>query len=165
MTRRHLLRLAPGLLVLLNAPGCGRVDAAGPPTIVLGDTVCDECGMIVSDARFATATVVEGPRGAEARAFDDFNCQINYERAHPAEPVTARWSHDYLSTAWMPTEDASFLRSPGLRTPMGSGVAAFADRADADRTRRALAGDEPADTPGGEIMGFEAYWSEPPAGG
>ncbi|MFT5424786.1 MAG: copper chaperone NosL [Phycisphaerales bacterium] len=136
---------------LLWVPGCGGTAADGPPKLLLGDAVCDECGMIVSDERFATATVVEGPRGPEPRMFDDFNCQINYERAHAADVIVARWSHDYGTASWMPTEGAFFLRSPGLRAPMGSGVAAFATESDAQAALRAA---EHAET--GEVLTFSA---------
>lgn len=162
--------MKPGLILglviataVLAVPGCGREDAGGPPTIVLGDSVCNECGMIVSDERFATATIVQGQRGPEPRVFDDFNCQYNYERAHAGEAVITRWSHGYLSSVWIPTEGAIFLRSPGLRTPMGSGVAAFGTRAEAEQTKRDLEGDQsegPAGTPDSQVMSFEKYWSQ-----
>jgi len=143
-------------LPALVVSGCGRESADSPPRVVLDDSVCVECGMIISDERFATATVVVGDRGPEPRLFDDFNCQINYEIAHAGDAVSARWSHDYLSGEWVRTEGASFLRSAGLRTPMGSGVAAFAGREDAEEARGEL---------GGELTTFDAMRNEALAGG
>lgn len=146
MSARALLPiLGAGLIVV--TPGCGPEDADGPPAIRLGESVCDECGMILSEERFATATIIEGPRGPEPRLFDDFNCQFNYEAVHPDLGVIARWSHDYETSEWLPTNRACFLRSPGLRTPMASQTAAFATEVAANSARDEL---------GGVVMTFEA---------
>ena len=107
--------------------------------------MCDQCGMIISDARFATATIVEGPRGAEPLLFDDFNCQINHETENDLT-VVARWSHDYHDSRWLRSRDAHYLLSPELRTPMASHMAAFAAEADVKRMHEEI---------GGEIVSFD----------
>lgn len=129
--------------------GCGGQSADGPPSIRLGDSVCDECNMIISDERWATATVVEGPRGPEPRMFDDFNCQVNYEVSHEDGAILARWSHSHPTRQWIPTEQAVFLMSPHLRTPMGSKTAAFGSRTEAEAAQAELTG---------EVMDFEIAW-------
>ncbi len=118
-------------LAIISIGGCGADDPNAPPTIRLGDSVCDQCGMIISDARFATATIVEGDRGPEAALFDDFNCQIGYETRFLDNTIHARWSRDHGTEAWLDTTQAWFIRSPALRTPMASNMAAFANKADA----------------------------------
>lgn len=128
---------------------CGRQDAGGPPELRVGDSVCAQCNMIISDERWATATVVDGPRGAEPRLFDDFNCQVNYEAAHPENVVLARWSHDYSEREWVRTERAHFLLSPSLRAPMGSCSAAFKSRTGAEEARSELPGD---------VVSFDIAW-------
>jgi copper chaperone NosL len=137
------------IAMLLGWHGCARSATDGPPDIRLGETVCDDCGMIVSDDRFATATIIEGDRGPEARVFDDFSCQVNYESAHPDLTIVARWSHDYETHQWLSTETAAFLRSPPLRTPMASQAAAFKTRQGAESTKQNL---------GGDVMDFESLW-------
>jgi copper chaperone NosL len=134
---------------LVAMAGCSGEAPDGPPALRLGDTVCDECNMIISDERFATATIVEGPRGPEPRLFDDFNCQVGYELANADLEIVARWSHDHGSAEWMRTESATFVMSPNLRTPMASRSAAFASREDAERARAELTGD---------VMDFEIAW-------
>lgn len=129
---------------------CGQDAAQGPPTVRLGDSLCAQCNMIISDERWATATIIDGPRGGEPRLFDDFNCQVNFEAARPDLVVLARWSHDYLGGGWIPTEQARFLMSPSLRTPMGSNVAAFASQDPAQAARSELTGD---------LMDFKACWA------
>lgn len=159
--KNDLVLAVVGASVLLSPFGCGRVNQDGPPTLLLGDTVCDECGMIVSDERFATATTTQGVRGPEPRMFDDFNCQKNFERANPGLAILERWSHDYMTMEWGPTEDMCFLRSRGLRTPMGSGAAAFLDQADAEGALLVLVKDQGAGSPAdsvGQVIGFADYW-------
>lgn len=141
-------------VVLLTSvlAACERPSADAPPAMRLGDAVCDECNMIISDERWATATMVQGPRGPEPRLFDDFNCQAKHEQKHADLEILARWSHDYASNAWLHTEDAFFVISPHLRTPMGSQAAAFASLADAEA--EAAKSDPP-----GRVEKFDTAWS------
>lgn len=130
-------------------PGCDAPSAEGPPDIRLGDSVCDECNMIISDLRWATATVVEGPRGPKPLLFDDFNCQVNHEVEHPDLVVLARWSYSHATRDAVRTDQATFLMSPNLRTPMGSNVAAFASSDEANAAKAELTGD---------VMTFDVAW-------
>jgi len=147
---RPCLLISALLTTVLLLVGCSEQAADAPPAVRLGDSVCDQCNMIISDERWATATVVEGPRGPEARLFDDFNCQVNYEIEHPDAEVLARWSHSHTTHDWIRTESAHFLMSPNLRTPMGSKAAAFASAAEAEAAETELDGD---------VMLFEVAWS------
>lgn len=147
-------------LLAIALPGCGGREADGPPVVRLGDSVCDQCNMIISDARWATATIVDGPRGGEPRLFDDFNCQVNYEREHTAQAVLARWSHSHATSEWISTESAQFLISPEIRSPMGSRMAAFGSASEAAAAESELAG---------EVVDFATAWArlggtETPAG-
>ncbi len=139
------------LVVVSLAPlgGCGEQPADAPPKVLLGDSVCDYCNMILSDDRWATATIVQGPRGPEARLFDDFNCQVNYETDHPDLVILDRWSHDYTTHEWLKTSEAFFLLAPELRSPMGSNVAAFATKAGAEAARAEMQG---------EVVPFDEAW-------
>lgn len=130
--------------------GCGSQPVDAPPEVRYGESVCAECNMILSDERFATATVIEGARGPEPRLFDDFNCQANHERTL-TEPVLARWVHDYETNAWLAAESAFYLKSPGLNTPMASGIAAFTMKDGAERVREEV---------GGEVSAFAELWPE-----
>lgn len=145
----------------LALAGCGQRPADGPPAVRLGHDVCAECNMIISDARWATATIVPGPRGPDARLFDDFNCQVNFENQHADAEIIARWSHDHSTGEWVKTEEAHFLFSPHLRTPMGSNAAAFSARSGAEATLTALVAQHPPTPNGpqaGDIVNFTAAW-------
>lgn len=125
---------------LMMLGGCGEADPDAPPQILLGDSVCVECGMIVSDERFGTATIIEGERGPQSLIFDDFNCQKKFELKHPQYGVVTRWSRDYNTLGWFRTSDGYLAQSPRIRSPMASRVAGFAAREDAAALAHALLG-------------------------
>jgi copper chaperone NosL len=82
--------------------------------------------MIVSERRFAAAVVPDDGRG-DPLAFDDVGCLFAWEKRNPEAPVRARWVGDHGGRGWLRAEEAWYVRSPDLRSPMGSGVAAVAD--------------------------------------
>lgn len=143
---RALLPIALTALAPLGA--CAEDDPAAPPEIVYDSSVCDFCNMIISDARFAAATIVEDERGRPApRLFDDYNCQFNDEADAQDRVVLTRWAHDHDSREWISAAEAHFVIATTLRTPMASHAAAFADRADAERA---------ASEWEGEVVGLDA---------
>ncbi|MCA9753545.1 MAG: nitrous oxide reductase accessory protein NosL [Gemmatimonadetes bacterium] len=116
----------------LGLGACAR-DADAPPTVAYGQAVCATCNMIVSEPRFASA-VVAPTRRPDPLIFDDFGCLLD----HPSTGSAAGsriWVHDHETEAWLAAETAWYLRSPDVRTPMGSGVLAFRERATAERER------------------------------
>lgn len=137
-----------GLFTILA--GCGGQPADGPPAVQIGDTLCDECNMIISDDRFVTSAIIDSPRGAEARLFDDFICQVNYESERPDLRVLGRWSRNYNTSEWLETETAVFVMSPQLRTPMASQAAAVETMDEAERLQATVEGD---------IVHFETAWT------
>jgi len=102
-------------------------DPLAPPEIVYGEDVCDQCGMIIMEARFAAAMVVEGERGPESRIFDDIGEMVAYGREHPDVVVRASYVHDHDTLEWLDAHEAHLVHASELVTPMGHGLAAFAD--------------------------------------
>jgi copper chaperone NosL len=109
-----------------------------PPDLAYGQDLCDACGMLVDDAHFAAATVTDAGR---AYKFDDLGEMITYHQDHADIQVRAWFVHDYNSQAWVRAEGAFFVHSSQLQSPMGSGLAAFAQHADADAAAGRLAGE------------------------
>lgn len=115
------------LVATLLAAACGTRDDTAPPKIALDESSCSECGMVISDERFASATIVRLADGrTEPRIFDDINCLVLHETTGPALDIAARWVHDHNSRDWIPAEQAHFVISSEFSTPMMSHVAAFA---------------------------------------
>lgn len=123
ITRFILSALA--LLVLLI--GCTKVDLEKPPDIVYGRDICTRCGMIIEDERFAAAYVT--PAG-EARIFDDIGDMLVHQ-AEKGEAVHAYWVHDYETAEWLRAEDAFFVLTADIHTPMGYGLVALAEEGQA----------------------------------
>ena len=122
-------RLASAALLLA---GCAGGPDDGPPTIHFGQDVCARCSMIVSEAAFASAVVTESDGRREALAFDDVGCLFDWE-AEAVVPPVARWVRSHDGAGWLKAESAWFARSAEIRSPMGSGVAAFGTKAAAER--------------------------------
>lgn len=103
--------------------------ATRPPEIAYGQDMCDECGMLIDDARFAAATLVADGR---THKFDSIGDMVMYHMDHPDQPVSAWFVHDYNTEAWTRGETASYVLSGQIQAPMGHGLAAFEKKADAD---------------------------------
>lgn len=146
--RRPSWPAAALLALAVSAAACGRAaDAPAPPEIVYGEDVCDACGMIISDARFAAATIVEVDGVSEARRFDDIGDMLAYHAAHPEFTVRRWYVHDHASLAWIDALAAHYVRAAAIHSPMGHGLAAFAD----PDAAAAFAG-----TVGGTVAAFDA---------
>ena len=113
------------LVALLVAACAPKATELQPPEIVYGQAMCDECGMIISEARFAAATLTTA---GQPHKFDDIGDMLVYHMDHPEEQVRAWFVHDHNSRSWMRGETAFYVLSTEIKSPMGHGLAAFADR-------------------------------------
>jgi copper chaperone NosL len=104
---------------------CSSSTEVQPPEIHYSEDVCDACGMLISDAKFAAAAVEED---GTARKFDDIGDLVDYCADHADAKVKAYFVHDYPSEKWLRAEIASYIVSPQIQTPMAHGIAAYADR-------------------------------------
>lgn len=122
-----VLALAVGLGALTS---CGDSDeSSGPPEIVEGRTICDECGMIIDEIRFAAA--YRTADGVERR-FDDIGGMLAQGHRDGLLADSEIWVHDFDSHAPIAAPDATFVLSGQVTTPMAWGVIAF-ESADAAR--------------------------------
>lgn len=123
------MRRIIGLLaVCLVASACvDRADATGPPEIIYGRDLCVECGMLITEPRFAAAYRIDG----EARPFDDIGGMLLY--GTKTGELSARsvevWVHDRDTGDWIAAGGAHYVVADGLVTPMGYGIVAFIDPA------------------------------------
>ncbi len=118
------------LALVFGLVGCGQsANDIGAPEIFYGQDVCDECSMIISDARFATATI---DLNGNVHKFDDIGGMLVYHMDHPESQVKAYFVHDYNTQTWLRGETAIYVRSPQIQSPMNDGIAAFAEQAAAE---------------------------------
>ena len=124
IARLCLLVMSFALALLACSPAA---DIDSPPEIVYGEDMCVQCGMIISEPRYAAAYLsVDG----EPRIFDDLGELCLYHRDHQEKMATV-WAHDFHSEAWIDAEAATFVMSENIHTPMSFGIVAFRDREDA----------------------------------
>jgi len=114
--------------LLLAACAPARDVTPQPPEIVYGQDLCEACGMIISDAKFAAATItLEG----QPHKFDDIGDMVVYHMEHPEEQVRAWFVHDYETETWLRGEEVFYVLSSEIDSAMGHGVAAFTAKANA----------------------------------
>lgn len=120
-------RVAALLFISLITSACsGDADASGPPEITYGRDLCIECGMVISEERFAAAYRFDG----EALRFDDIGGMLLHGTEGGGLPAAGddAWVHDWDTRSWLSAETAWYVVAEGLVTPMGYGIVAFADR-------------------------------------
>lgn len=113
--------------------------APGPVPIALGAQDCTHCHMTIADPRFAAELVT---RTGKVFAFDDAGCLATFVVSGPVGPeqVHSAWVTDFRHPGTLiPAQDARFLRTDRVQTPMGSSLVAV-PRAAADSLQAALGG-------------------------
>jgi copper chaperone NosL len=105
----------------------------GPPRPVDidPDDMCAFCRMAISQKQFA-AEIIDA--SGTAQKFDDIGCMLRYRDERKSVPA-AVFVVDYRTRQWLESGSAYFVHSDKLQTPMGGGLAAFAD---AESARRAF---------------------------
>jgi copper chaperone NosL len=127
-TLRRLSLATLLLLALASVPaGCQR--GAIEPVEIAPEDACAFCRMVISEKRYAAEFIdVDG----EAYKFDDITCMGKHAREKlGARQIAARFVVDYEARRWVKAEDAYYVRSSELKTPMSGGVVAFKDEAQA----------------------------------
>ena len=114
--------------------------ATGPQPIQFGKDNCSFCKMTIMDKRYGAELVsVKG----KVFKFDDINCLVLFDRQGevPSTEVAGRYIIDYgHEGSLLEIENAVFLKSDGLKTPMASGIAAFNTLKDLDKVRNGIDG-------------------------
>ncbi len=130
------------LIALVVLAACGGGPAAPEPAkIRFGETTCTECGMIISQAKYASSFAYEESEGRfKSLPFDDIGDMLTHMRQHPELIPAGVWVHDYASEEWIDAETAFFVQSGAIKSPMGHGIAAFADKTAAERLAAETAG-------------------------
>jgi copper chaperone NosL len=133
-------RLALGLALALALPLLGAC-AAGPQPAHWGVEECTHCRMVIGDERFAGQVV---DRRGKTYKFDALECMAAW--LNDAAVAEADLHSTWIASGrdgWIRVEEATFLHSEGLRSPMGGGYTGYAT---ADEARRLQA------QVGGELM-------------
>ncbi len=119
-------RTVISILILFAACQRGRIE---PVDIMDGD-MCSFCRMAISEKRFATEF---WNRDSVLAKFDDAACMMSYiQRGKGREDILAAFVMDYEARRWLKAENAWYVGSARIKTPMGGGIIAFEDKARAE---------------------------------
>lgn len=113
------MRVLRILLLGLLLVGC----QPEPQPIRYGEDACTQCRMTVSDERFGAELLTTT---GKTYPFDSVECLAEYVLAHADAPTHSLWVTSYDAPGdLILLDDAFFVHAPGLRSPMGRGLAAF----------------------------------------
>lgn len=130
MTRRNrVVGLSLCCTALVGLVGCVRSPLSGPPELRVGREECAECGMLVNEDRCSGAALIDREGERLYVFFDDIGCMLDYEHDKAGTiGVLEPYVHDYTTRRWIPSALGVYLLASEerLRTPMGSGIVAFA---------------------------------------
>jgi len=128
--------------VLLLVAGLAACGEPGPREIRIGADECAHCRMRVSVHGFASQLLTD--RGL-SYVFDSIECLAEFLGEGdevPEERIGSLWVTNFKDPdAWLPAEDAVYLRSEAIRSPMGLNLSAYADRASAVTQSREYPGE------------------------
>lgn len=134
MTQRFALHTVVGAVLVALLGSCSRSPLTGPPNLRVGHDECVACGMLISEVRSASAFLVARDGEREYLVFDDIGCMLDHQHdGLKNADVIERYVHDHPSQAWVDARTSTYLLTDpkSLPTPMGSGIAAFSNPADA----------------------------------
>lgn len=124
LAHRALLGILLGVAaLLLTVTACGSKISAEPvpPVIHYGQDICEFCGMIISDERYAAGYITHD---GQERIFDDVGGMFQAYLQRQDE-VMAFFVHDYQEKTWIRAETAYYVLSEELPTPMLFGLTAL----------------------------------------
>lgn len=129
------MKLRGPLQLLLLLAACS---APAPFPVALGEDGCDHCHMTLADPRFVAEWLTS--TGKPYR-FDDIGCLTAFLAEGKLSPGADghAWVADFLHPGvWISAEQAVYLRTDSLHTPMASGLIAITADHPIDSLRLAL---------------------------
>lgn len=110
-------------MVVLLLTACSR----GPEPIRYGSDQCVHCKMMITERAFAAEIITAK---GKALKFDAIECMAAYITEDPEinKSQVRRWVHDFSEPdAWIQAEEALFVQSKKIKSPMGLSLLAFGD--------------------------------------
>jgi copper chaperone NosL len=133
--RRHAAAVVATAVAALFLAAC----AAAPEAVHWGVEECAQCQMVISDDRYAAQVVDQRGKTYKFDAIECMTAFLNGDRL-AAGDIHSVWVADGRD-AWVRAEDAHFVHSENIRSPMGGGLTAHGT-ADAARQLHTEVGGE-----------------------
>ncbi|MEO7264872.1 MAG: nitrous oxide reductase accessory protein NosL [Ferruginibacter sp.] len=109
--------------IATSISGC----STAPQPIRIGQDACDFCKMTISDNRFGAEIVT---KKTKVFKFDDEHCVIRFlndKQVQESAIAGVYFINFYGPHEFIKAEEAIFLQSPALKSPMNGNIAAFRD--------------------------------------
>lgn len=120
LTRKSKRMPAASAVLVFLFISCG---GSGLREVRLNEDECAQCRMTITDKRFVTQ-VVSG-KGRQY-LFDDITCMVLFRKDHPEITLQKFYAADFAAPhAFLTVEEATFIASDSLRSPMAGNIAAF----------------------------------------
>ncbi len=99
------------------------------PVALVPDDMCTYCKMAISEKPYASELIdSEG----DVFKFDDVGCMLNFlNRRMSGKSARAYFVMDFNERQWIKAEEAFYVRSSSIKTPMSGGIIAFKTQAQA----------------------------------
>jgi copper chaperone NosL len=100
------------------------------PVALAPEDMCSYCKMAISEKQYAAEFI---DSDGQAFKFDDIGCMTNFiESKKSATKPAAYFVVDFNERQWVKADDAYYVRSAELSTPMNGGIIAFKDKSKAE---------------------------------
>ncbi len=113
------------LLILLTAITLSACANSGPEPIALNKDNCEFCKMTIAEGKFGCEVITAKGR---VYKFDDLSCLMEYKSENATKELKSVYVSDYTkNNVLLAAENAFYINSEEINSPMGGGFAAFAD--------------------------------------
>lgn len=121
---KRFKRVKPGVtLIIMLSILLASCSPKGPEIINLNKDHCASCKMTIADDRYAAQLITDKGR---VYKFDDIICTINYLNDNNQITIGSVWVADFIKpTNWLNVNQAVFIKSKNLNSPMGGNLPAF----------------------------------------
>lgn len=117
-----------GIAMVIVLAQCQR--RATEPVAIEANDMCSFCRMTISEKRYAAELIDDE---GEVSKFDDIGCMANFlKQKRNNATVQETFVMDFDRREWLKAENAFYVRSSELRTPMNGGIVAFKDQSGAE---------------------------------
>lgn len=123
----RLTTIVPLICLLFLVANCQKQAIA--PVALAPEDMCSYCKMAISEKQYAAELI---DSDGQASKFDDIGCMANFIKTKKnTEKSVAYFVMDFNERQWIKAEDAYYVRSSELSTPMNGGLIAFKTEAKA----------------------------------
>jgi len=117
----------PVIILTLGLLACGRKEIK--PVDLYPEDICSYCKMAISEKMFAGEIVRDD---GEVWKFDDLGCLRAHMKSERGQERLHLFFRVMEKQDWVKGEDATLVKSDMIKTPMGSGMIAFAEKKHAE---------------------------------